>query len=144
MECSSPLLSVVIPTYNRPQLVVRAVRSALRQTLDEIEVIVVMDGPDEATWQVLSEIEDPRLKVQPLSQHVGAAEARNIGVTEARSRWIAFLDDDDEWLPQKLEIQLKTALQSYHDYPMITCRFIARTEIEDFVWPWRVLGPIRP
>lgn len=139
MECNNPLVSVVIPTFNRPNLVVRAVRSALIQTLHAIEVIVVMDGPDEATLKVLQTIRDPRLQVRTLSQHGGAPDARNAGVTEARSRWIAFLDDDDEWLPQKLEFQLKTAQQSQHLYPIITCRLVARTESEQFVWPRSVL-----
>jgi glycosyltransferase involved in cell wall biosynthesis len=139
MECNNPLVSVVIPTFNRPNLVVRAVRSALMQTLDAIEVIVVMDGPDEATLQVLQTIRDPRLQVRTLSRHGGAPDTRNAGVAEARSRWIAFLDDDDEWLPQKLEVQLKTAQQSHHPYPIITCRLVARTESEQFVWPRSVL-----
>jgi glycosyltransferase involved in cell wall biosynthesis len=139
MECHNPLVSVVIPTFNRPHLVVRAVRSALMQTLPVIEVIVVMDGPDEATLKVLQTIRDPRLQARTLSQHGGAPDTRNAGVAEARSRWIAFLDDDDEWLPQKLELQLKTAQQSQHLYPIITCRLVARTESEQFVWPRSVL-----
>jgi glycosyltransferase involved in cell wall biosynthesis len=133
------LVSVVIPTFNRPNLVVRAVRSALMQSLEAIEVVVVIDGPDEATLQVLENIGDPRLKVRILSQHSGAPDTRNAGVAEARGHWIAFLDDDDEWLPQKLEVQLKTAQQSRYLYPIITCRLAARTETETFVWPRSVL-----
>lgn len=139
MAYDNPLVTVVIPTYKRDQLVLRAVKSALTQTLNAIEVIVVMDGPDEATLQMLETIRDLRLQVRTLSQHGGASDARNAGVTEARGRWIAFLDDDDEWLPQKLEVQLKTAQQSHHPYPIITCRLVARTESEQFIWPRKFL-----
>ena len=114
-----PIVSVVIPTLNRPHLVVRAVRSALAQTLDAIEVIIVVDGPDEVTIQVLRQIDDARVRVKPLPLHVGLGKARNAGVEEARSRWVAFLDDDDEWFPQKLEAQLHTAQQSAYRCPIV-------------------------
>jgi glycosyltransferase involved in cell wall biosynthesis len=141
MECTKPLVSVVIPTRNRPYLVARVAHSALTQSLNEIEVIVVIDGHDEATLQVLHQIDDPRLRVNTLPRHLGLSDARNAGVNEARSQWIAFLDDDDEWLPQKLEIQLQTAQQSVHHYPIISCRIVAHTEVGDFVWPLRFPRP---
>ena len=141
MKCIEPLVSVVIPTRNRPYLVARAVHSALAQSLAEIEVIVVVDGPDEPTLHVLHQIGDPRLEVCTLSQHLGVSNARNAGVRKARSQWIAFLDDDDEWLPQKLEIQLQTAHLSAHSYPIISCRIIALTKVGDFVWPLRFPRP---
>ena len=137
MKCTEPLVSVIIPTKNRPHLVARAVHSALTQSLHKIEVIVVVDGPDDTTLQVLNQINDPRLKVCTLSRHLGVSGARNVGIHEARSQWIAFLDDDDEWLPRKLEIQLQTALQSTYDYPIISCRIIAHTPAGDFFWPLR-------
>ncbi|MDI7259294.1 MAG: glycosyltransferase family 2 protein [Thermodesulfobacteriota bacterium] len=132
-----PLVSVVIPTRERPGLVGRAVKSALRQTLDEIEVIVVIDGPDEETFEVLHHIQDMRLLIIRSPIQIGAGEARNVGVKEARGKWIAFLDDDDEWLPQKLEIQLQAAKQSSYLHPIISCRFIARAEEGDLIWPRR-------
>ena len=61
-----PLVTVIIPTINRPQLVERAVRSALDQTLTDIEVMVVVDGPDDATTTVLGRIDDPRVRIVPL------------------------------------------------------------------------------
>lgn len=137
MSSPAPLVSVVIPTINRPQLVTTAVDSALRQTLRDIEVIVVVDGPDEDTLRNLRSIDDPRLRVLPLRENVGVGEARHAGFDEARSRWIALLDDDDEWLPQKLEIQLDTARRSRHRLPIITCRVIMRTERREVVRPRR-------
>src|ERR1044071_7690025 len=98
-----PDVSVVIPTLRRPALVTRAVGSVLAQTIENIEVIVVVDGPDEDTRSALAAITDPRLRVIQLSTQGGAPHARNSGVAEARARWTALLDDDDEWLPRKLE-----------------------------------------
>ncbi len=138
MDHVEPLVSVVIPTRNRSHLVARAVYSALTQTLATIEVIVVIDGPDEATSQVLCQIDDFRLRVKTLPKHLGSGGARNTGVDEARSQWVAFLDDDDEWFPQKLESQLQTARQSDCLYPIISCRFIGRSDVGDFVWPCRL------
>ncbi len=136
-----PLVSVVIPTFNRSHLVARAVRSALTQTLSTIEVIVVLDGPDEATSEVLRRIDDPRLRVEILPMHLGAGDTMNTGVALAESRWVAFLDDDDEWFPRKLEIQFRTAEQSHYLYPIISCRLIARSEEGDFIWPRRFPKP---
>jgi glycosyltransferase involved in cell wall biosynthesis len=136
-----PLVSVVIPTYNRPHLVGRAVRSVLSQTLDVIEVIVVVDGPDEATLQVLRQINDSRLIIKVLPANVGIGGVLNAGVNEARCQWVAFLADDDEWFPQKLELQLQTARQSHYLYPIISCRLIARSEVGDLVWPRRFPSP---
>jgi glycosyltransferase involved in cell wall biosynthesis len=133
------LISVVIPTINRPRMVTAAVDSALRQSLHRIEVIVVVDGPDEETRQALRLIDDPRLRVLPLPENVGVGGARHAGIDAARARWIALLDDDDEWLPRKLEIQLDTALRSRHRLPIITCRVIARRHYGDVVRPRRPL-----
>ena len=144
MKCIEPLVSVVIPTRNRPYLVARAVHSALTQSLHKIEVIVVIDGPDEITLNILDQIDDRRLRVSMLPRHLGISDARNAGIREARSQWIAFLDDDDEWLPQKLEIQLQTAQRSAYDYPIISCRIIGRTPAGDFFWPLRFPRPNEP
>jgi len=141
MKHADPLVSVVIPTINRPQLVIKAVNSALVQSLDEIEIIVIIDGPDDPTLKALQQINDPRLRIKTLPRNLGVSEVQNIGVNKARSKWIAFLDDDDEWFPQKLEIQIQTALRSSYHYPIITCRVIARNEVNDFVWPRRFPRP---
>ena len=100
------LVSVVAPTIRRPQVVGRAIRSILRQTYPAIEVICVIDGPDAETEASLATIADNRLRVIALPAAVGAGGARNRGGSVARGAWIAFLDDDDEWLPTKLALQL--------------------------------------
>lgn len=139
-----PLVSVVIPTLNKPDLVGRAVRSALGQTLPSIEVIVVVDGPDSETVHVLSAITDVRLRVKALTHNLGPAEARNAGVNEARGQWVAFLDHDDEWLSDKLHLQLLSARQSPHRYPIISCRLIVRHGNGDLLWPNRFPRPNEP
>jgi glycosyltransferase involved in cell wall biosynthesis len=132
-----PLISVVIPTINRPLLVTRAVDSAFRQSLRDIEVIVVIDGPDEETLRALRAIDDPRLRILPGSENVGPGRARHAGIDDARSRWIALLDDDDEWMAQKLEIQLAAAQRSRHRFPIVTCRVIVRKQNGDVIRPRR-------
>jgi len=137
-ESNQTIVSVVIPTRNRPQIVARGVRTALTQTLQSIEVIVIIDGPDQETVNVLSQITDPRLRVIELSKNVGPSGARNTGVREAKGTWIAFLDDDDEWLPQKLERQLEVANNSHYDFPVVASRFISQTQKGDFIRPTRL------
>src|ERR1700687_3739953 len=137
----NPTVSVVIPTRHRPELVVRAVRSALGQTFRNLEVLVVIDGPDLATAGALREVRDPRLRLLQLSQSVGGAGARNEGVKAAGGEWVAFLDDDDEWLAVKLDRQLQIARQSYAREPILACRLIASTPSGRYVWPRRMIRP---
>ena len=141
MVAAAETVSAVIPSRNRPALVGRAVRSALEQTLRSIEVIVVIDGPDEPTLRELARIDDPRLRVTSLAESVGAQEARNVGVREASGPWVAFLDDDDEWLPEKLERQVEAARASKWAHPIVSCALISRTPTGDVVWPRRGPSP---
>jgi glycosyltransferase involved in cell wall biosynthesis len=128
-------VSVVIPTYNRPQLVQRAVRSALGQEYADLEVVVVVDGPDNVTEKALADVSDKRLRGIVLPRPVGAARARSLGVTIAWGDWIAFLDDDGEWLREKTTLQMKAAQSSKYLYPIVSSQFIARTSRYELVWP---------
>src|SRR5580698_7434818 len=130
---TAPIISVVIPTRNRPSLVVRAVKTALAQSLTQIEVIVIIDGFDVETSEALEAIKDVRLHAVSLPASVGGSDARNIGVSRSRGEFIAFLDDDDEWSPDKLTRQLKAARESNQPYPVVTCRLIARRPSGDEV-----------
>jgi glycosyltransferase involved in cell wall biosynthesis len=134
-----PLVTAVIPTRNRPDLVTRAVRSALAQTHQHLEIVVVIDGPDGPTVEALSAIDDPNFRYVELQKSVGGSEARNVGVREASGDWIAFLDDDDEWMPTKIAKQIALATSAPHsDHQVIACRVIGRTPGRDYVWPTRL------
>ncbi|WP_207456466.1 glycosyltransferase [Azospirillum sp. SYSU D00513] len=137
MTSSQELVSVVIPTRNRPDLVKRAVESALAQSYAALEVIVVIDGPDPATAGALGGLSDPRLTVIELPENKGAAEARNIGVHRAAGDWIAFLDDDDLWLEGKIATQM-AARPAGLRYPIMSCRSQVPTARGTFEWPRRL------
>ena len=133
-------VTVVIPTRNRPDMVTRAVHSALAQTYADIEVIVVVDGPDPATVTALDTVADPRLTVLALEKNIGAANARNLGVERAAGAWIAFLDDDDLWMPGKIAAQM-TARPANVRYPVMSCRCEVVTARGTYVWPRRLATP---
>lgn len=139
-----PRVSVIIPTVNRRLVIGRAVQSALGQSLKEIEVIVVVDGPDDDTQRALAPIQDSRLRTVVLESNQGPGFARNAGVEHARAEWVAFLDDDDEWFPRKLEIQLRAAEQSIYTCPIISCRLLMRDQTGELVLPHRVIQPGEP
>lgn len=106
---SEPLVSVVIPTYKRLQLVRQAVESVLTQSYRNLELLVVNDGPDAAKRQELSSIADSRLCFFEAPRSGHASAVRNFGISKARGEWIALLDDDDRWLPDKLAVQMRAA-----------------------------------
>jgi GT2 family glycosyltransferase len=139
-----PLVTAVIPTRDRPALLTLAVRSALRQTWPKLEVLVVVDGPDPATAAELNTIGDSRLRVLFLAQPSGGAEARNAGVRAARGEWIAFLDDDDEWLPEKIERQMRAAYAMPDWFPIVSCRLIAQSATASRILPLEPYEPPRP
>ena len=101
-----PLYACIIPTYNRPDLTVRAIESVLAQTLGDFECIVVDDGSTDETAARAAAIRDPRLRVVE-KPHGGVSAARNVGVSLSDSPWIAFLDSDDLWRPRKMERQMQ-------------------------------------
>jgi glycosyltransferase involved in cell wall biosynthesis len=103
---SAPTVSVVVPTYNRAKVVPNAVASVLAQTFPDLEVVVVDDGSIDATAEVVGSLPDERVRLVRLERNRGLAAARNAGIRAARGRYIAFLDDDDLWLPEKLERQV--------------------------------------
>ncbi|MDF2434515.1 MAG: hypothetical protein JWP44_4146 [Mucilaginibacter sp.] len=131
----SPRVSVVIPTRNRPELVQRAVRSALAQTYRNLEIVVVVDGPDPQTVSVLADLGESSIRIRQLAESVGAADARNEGVHVASGEWIAFLDDDDEWLPAKIEKQVKAAVESGNLLVIVTCKILLRSGGLDSIVP---------
>lgn len=100
-------VSVVIPSYRRHEEVLRAVMSVLDQKLPPLEVIVSNDGPDPDKRNILKNLEDERIKYVEAPRKGNAAATRNFGINCATGDWIALLDDDDVWLPEKLEMQFQ-------------------------------------
>jgi glycosyltransferase involved in cell wall biosynthesis len=101
-----PLISVIIPTYNRERYLREAVESVFGQTYDDWELLVVDDGSTDGTRTYLETLTDPRVR-RVLRSHCGnAALLRNVGVRDAGGSHIAFLDSDDAWLPEKLALQI--------------------------------------
>lgn len=99
---------VIIPVYNRATVVERAIRSVLAQTLPPAAVVVVDDASTDNPREVVAGIGDPRVRYVRLEQNAGGGAARNLGIDEADSAYVAFLDSDDAWEPTHLEDSLKT------------------------------------
>ena len=118
-----PLVSVVLPTHNRPQSVVRAAASVLAQGPVELELIVIDDGSAVPAEQALREHRDPRMRIVRSDMPLGPSRARNLGLEIATGSWIAFQDDDDEWLAGKLERQLAVGTQAAPDVGVVYCSF---------------------
>ncbi len=146
-------ISVVIPTRNRASMTLAAVASVFAQTHAPHEVIVVIDGPEDAgdTLESLSAVGDPRLRVLSLPASVGGGEARNLGVRAGTGEWIAFLDDDDLWLPRKLETQLafaraleNSAAATAETAHILSCPVLARSPEWERVWPRQPYRAGRP
>jgi glycosyltransferase involved in cell wall biosynthesis len=123
MTSKTPVVSVVIPTYNRAFFVNKAIDSVLNQIFTDYEIIVVDDGSTDETKKNLKKYSD---KIRYIYQdNSGVSAARNTGITIARGEWVAFLDSDDEWRPDYLFKQIKRA----RDFPRTTmqtanCLFI--------------------
>ena len=103
----SPFVSVIIPTYNRAQLLVKALQSVFNQTYQRFEILVVDDNSSDNTSEIINNFNDNRIKYFRLSENQGAPAARNIGLKNATGELIAFLDSDDQWLETKLEKQIE-------------------------------------
>ena len=104
-----PGVTVVIPTRNRLPLLRPTLASALGQTGVDHEVVVVDDGSTDGTAEHLAALTDPRLRVLTHAEGRGVSQARNAGLAAARFEWVAFLDDDDLWAPDKLAAQVRAA-----------------------------------
>jgi len=102
-------VSVVIPTRDRRGLLALTLRCALRQRGVDLEVVVVDDGSTDDTADMLRRLGDPRVHLVRHATPTGVSASRNAGVAAARGEWIAFLDDDDLWAPDKLTLQLQAA-----------------------------------
>ncbi|NET73661.1 MAG: glycosyltransferase family 2 protein [Sphaerospermopsis sp. SIO1G2] len=104
-----PEVSVIIPSYNTEKYLAKAINSVLKQTFDDLEVIIVDDGSTDGTVTVAKSFSDPRVKVFVNSENLGAAATRNRAIEEATGRWIAVLDSDDWYARERLEKLIQIA-----------------------------------
>lgn len=124
-----PLVSVVITTRNRNELLDRAVKSVLSQSYSPLELIIVDDGSTDGTREYCCALQ----KINPNVQYVCVPEdesgnsnhARNIGIDSANGEWIAFLDDDDAWMPEKIRKQMEF-IQNNSGVQAVSCRFVLK------------------
>jgi len=107
-----PIVSVIIPTHNRAGMLKRAIDSVLSQTYKDFELIIVDDGSKDNTRQVAESYKDKRIRFFQHKTTKGASAARNTGIKKVRGKYLAFLDDDDEWIPKKLEKQMPIIINS--------------------------------
>ena len=131
MNYCNPLVSVIIPTYKRPDTLDRAINSVLNQTYKNIEIFVVDDNNPETegrirTIEKMKEFEDePRIHYIKQPHNMNGSVARNTGARMSKGEFIAFLDDDDEYLPEKIESQLKRFSELPEDYAVCYNRYYA-------------------
>lgn len=142
-----PMVSVVVPTAGRSPWLRQAVESALKQSYRDVEVLVVDDSPDgiaDSAWSIAWGVETGERPRLIHSGGVGGAAARNAGVQAARGEWIAFLDDDDEWMPEKLQKQMEVALDARGAFPVMSCRVRMKMPGSEYVFPRRVYNGEEP
>ncbi|MEM3407746.1 MAG: glycosyltransferase [Nitrososphaerota archaeon] len=120
---SSPLVSVIIPTYNRAWLLSKAVESVLNQSYQNFEVIIIDDCSEDDTKNLVKKFKDRRIRYIRHRKRKGAAAARNTGIKAAKGNYIAFQDSDDYWHPKKLEKQMRTFLNAPHDLGVVYTSF---------------------
>jgi len=114
IQADKPMVSVVLPTYNRAHTLGRAIKSVLGQTFRDFELIVVDDGSTDNTKAAVSVFDDPRICYIRHDFNRGANAARNTGVKLSRGEYVALQDSDDEWLPEKLEKQVNVLAATGH------------------------------
>lgn len=122
----TPLLSVVIPSYNRGHAIGACIASVLAQTLEDFEIVVVDDASTDDTRERVAAFADPRVRYIAHDRNRGGAAARNTGVRASTGDFIAFLDSDDSWAPRKLERQIALLGERGPEYGLAYTWFIGR------------------
>ncbi|MGF1496342.1 MAG: glycosyltransferase family 2 protein [Elainellaceae cyanobacterium] len=130
-----PEVSVIIPAYNTETYIEAAIASALNQTCTNLEVVVVDDASTDQTAALVAQIPDPRVRLIRQSHNQGAAVARNRALAAARGRWVAVLDSDDWYAPERLEVLLREAIAADVDMIADDLYYIRDGESE----PWTTL-----
>lgn len=109
------LVSIIVPTYNRASTIKDSIKSLIRQTYDNIEIIIVDDGSTDKTEKVVKSIKDPRITYIKLEENRGACYARNLGIKKALGKYVMFNDSDDTFAENKVEIQYNNIIKNKSD-----------------------------
>ena len=134
----TPLVSVVIPTYNRGHVIGRAIESVLQQSLSDFELIIVDDSSTDNSCEVVGLYCDSRIRLIRNTQNRGANFCRNIGIKESKGKYIAFQDSDDEWTADKLEVQIRYMQEnnlkaSFGPYKIIETSRVVPSNFQQYV-----------
>jgi len=140
-ELNKPIFSIIIPTFNRSKVLNRAIRSVQNQTFSDFEILVMDDGSTDNSRETVESFADARIKYAWAENFGGPAAPRNRGLALAEGEYIAFLDSDDWWHSQKLEVSLKYLEQGadlvYHDL------FVATKLNQRFFWKKVLAGDLK-
>ncbi|MEK3669265.1 glycosyltransferase family 2 protein [Paenibacillus sp. FSL R10-2771] len=115
------MISVIMPTFNRAKTIQRSIDSVLKQTYQNLELIIVDDNSTDNTIEIIKSIPDDRIKLIAHAKNKGASAARNTGIQAALGDYIAFQDSDDEWIYNKLDIQIKELLS--YNVDVVSCAY---------------------
>lgn len=142
---SEATVSIVLPTYRRPDLLERAMATVFAQTFTRWELLVIDDNGEGTPDQLRTEVvvrskADSRLKYVVNTTNMGGGAARNAGIARARGEFVAFIDDDDAWEPEKLEAQLERFASVREDVALVYCRSRVVDESTGRTWLWPTDG----
>lgn len=132
----TPLVSIIMPCYNAERYIAQSIESVLAQTYQNWELLITDDGSTDKSVEIISKYctKDDRINVLVPDEHQGIAKARNMSISRAKGRFVAFLDNDDLWKPEKLEKQIKFMLEkeigfSYTSYELVDQDGITKNKI---------------
>jgi Glycosyltransferases involved in cell wall biogenesis len=132
----TPLVSIIMPCYNAERYIAQSIESVLAQTCQNWELLITDDGSTDKSVEIVSKYSknDDRINVMVPDEHQGIARTRNMSISRARGRFVAFLDNDDLWKPEKLEKQIKFMLEkeigfSYTSYELVDQDGITKNKI---------------
>lgn len=120
------MISVIIPTYNRADKILNSINSVLNQTIKDIEIIIVDDGSEDETHNIVKKIKDDRVRYIKHTKNMGVSTARNTGIKYAKGEYIAFQDSDEIWYKNKLEIELLALSKNKADVVFCKMNLIAK------------------
>lgn len=130
----TPTVSVILPTYNRANLLPRAIDSVLGQTYSDFELLIIDDASDDNTREVVQQYDDRRIRYIRKECNEGGGAARNRGIEASNGEYVAFLDSDDEWLPTKLKKQVDRVTQMGDEYSVVYClHYVAKDEYDALI-----------